>query len=341
LQGSGDRSINTSNHSGNAAIKTSPIIGESAAMGRVFERMRRVAPTDATVLISGDTGTGKGMVAQQIHRLSGRCQHRFMAINCGAIPPNLLESELFGHARGAFTGANTNKIGKFEAANFGTIFLDEIGDMSADLQVKLLKVLEERSFEPVGSNRTVKVNVRIIAATHRDLEAAVADGRFREDLYYRLYVVPINLPALRERSGDIPLLVDHFLRKFNTKLGFDISGFTAEAMARFEAYDWPGNVRELANMVERLVVLSGDGLIGMDDLPTKLRANLPPSMPTLPVADENGINLQAAVTAFEKKLICQSLEKTNWVKTRAADLLNIKRTTLVEKIKRYDLQKIG
>lgn len=339
MQGSGDRSIDISSQSTNTIIETKSIIGESSAMERVFKRMRRVAPTDATVLIMGETGTGKGLVAQQIHHLSARRQHRFMAINCGAIPPNLLESELFGHARGAFTGANTNKIGKFEAANFGTIFLDEIGDMSADLQVKLLKVLEERSFEPVGSNRTVKVNVRIIAATHRDLEAAVADGRFREDLYYRLYVVPIRLPALKERSGDIQLLADHFLQKFNAKLGFRVPGFDSQVRAKFEAYDWPGNVRELANMVERLVVLTGDGPIGLDDLPTKLRGKLPQSIPTQTDIYENGINLQAAVTAFEKKLICQSLEKTNWVKTRAADLLNIKRTTLVEKIKRYDLKK--
>jgi sigma-54 dependent transcriptional regulator, flagellar regulatory protein len=341
LQGSGDRSIDVSSHSCSAVTKSNPLIGESPAMQHFFERMRRVAPTDATVLITGETGTGKGMVAQQIHHFSGRRQHRFMAINCGAIPPNLLESELFGHSRGAFTGANVNKIGKFEAANFGTIFLDEIGDMSADLQVKLLKVLEERAFEPVGSNRTVKVDVRIIAATHRDLEAAVADGRFREDLYYRLFVIPIRLPALRERSGDIPRLADHFLRKFNAQLGFAVPGFADEAMARFEIYRWPGNVRELANMVERLVVLAGDGVIGMDDLPTKLRSNLPPSMPIRTDAVDSGINLQAAVTAFEKKLICQSLEKTNWVKTRAADLLHIKRTTLVEKIKRYDLQKTG
>jgi DNA-binding NtrC family response regulator len=308
-------------------------------MTRVFDRIERVAPTDATVLITGETGTGKGLVAKRLHELSRRSDKRFMAINCGAIPPNLLESELFGHARGAFTGATTSKVGKFEAANGGTIFLDEIGDMGPDLQVKLLKVLEERSFEPVGSNRTVHVDVRIIAATHRDLEAAVADGRFREDLYYRLYVIPIRLPALRERAGDVPLLANHFLQQYNAKLEFDIRGYSAEALAIMQAYNWPGNVRELSNLVERLVVLTGEGEIGVDDLPAKLRDQ--PHLPTPPPAEigDTGVNLQAAVTAFEKKLICQSLEKTNWVKTRAADLLNIKRTTLVEKIKRYDLQK--
>jgi DNA-binding NtrC family response regulator len=308
-------------------------------MARVFDRMQRVAPTDATVLITGETGTGKGLIAKQLHELSRRNRQRFMALNCGAIPPNLLESELFGHARGAFTGAATSKTGKFEAANGGTIFLDEIGDMSPDLQVKLLKVLEERSFEPVGSNRTVHVDVRIIAATHRDLEAAVGEGRFREDLYYRLFVIPIRLPALRERALDVPLLANHFLKQCNAKLGFDIQGFSPEALLLMQAYNWPGNVRELSNTIERLVVLTAEGEIGVDDLPTKLRDHAPVQAPPPAEMGDTGINLQAAVTAFEKKLICQSLEKTNWVKTRAADLLNIKRTTLVEKIKRYDLQK--
>jgi DNA-binding NtrC family response regulator len=310
-------------------------------MASVFERIQRVAPTDATVLITGETGTGKGMVARQLHLLSNRSGKRFMAINCGAIPSNLLESELFGHARGSFTGATTAKIGRFEAANGGTIFLDEIGDMSPDLQVKLLKVLEERSFEPVGSNRTIQVDVRIIAATHRDLEAAVADGRFREDLYYRLYVIPIRLPALRERSTDISLLANHFLDHYNAKLGFEIRGFASEVLDLFQAHSWPGNVRELSNLVERLVVLTGEGMIGVDDLPTKFRDKTPAAKPQIANMAEGGVNLQAAVTAFEKKLICQSLEKTDWVKTRAADLLKIKRTTLVEKIKRYELQKVG
>jgi DNA-binding NtrC family response regulator len=308
-------------------------------MTRVFDRLQRVAPTDATVLITGETGTGKGLIAKRLHELSARCAKRLMAINCGAIPSNLLESELFGHARGAFTGATASKIGKFEAANCGTVFLDEIGDMSADLQVKLLKVLEERSFEPVGSNRTVHVDVRIIAATHRDLEAAVADGRFREDLFYRLYVIPIKMPALSERAGDIPLLANYFLNQYNSKSDYKIQGFSPEALAIMQGYSWPGNVRELSNLVERLVVLTGEGEIGVDDLPAKLRDQATVQTPPPAEMGDSGINLQAAVTAFEKKLICQSLEKTNWVKTRAADLLKIKRTTLVEKIKRYELQK--
>lgn len=339
MQGDSDSTPKQGSELGGKPGCAGGIVGKSPAMAGVFGRMQRVAPTDATVLITGETGTGKGMVAKQLHSLSKRSSKRFMAINCGAIPPNLLESELFGHARGAFTGATMAKTGRFEAANGGTVFLDEIGDMSPDLQVKLLKVLEERAFEPVGSNRTVQVDVRIIAATHRDLEAAVAEGRFREDLYYRLYVIPIHLPALKERSTDVSLLAHHFLDHYNTKLGFDIQGFDSEVMDLLKVHNWPGNVRELSNLVERLVVLTGEGTIGVDDLPAKFRNRAP--VVTFPITEmaESGVHLQAAVTAFEKKLICQSLDKTDWVKTRAADLLHIKRTTLVEKIKRYELQK--
>ena len=309
-------------------------------MSNVFKLIERVADSDSTVLINGETGTGKGLVAKAIHRSSYRRERPFVSINCGAIPENLLESELFGHVKGAFTGATNAKTGKFEVANGGTIFLDEIGDMSPDLQVKVLKVLEEREFEPVGGCKTVKVDVRIIAATHRDLEEEVQKGNFREDLFYRLYVIPIQLPSLRDRQVDIPLLVDHFLTKLNEEKGTEITGISDDAMTVFTTHGWPGNVRELANLVERLAVLKGEGEIGLDDLPVKLKGN---SAATATVAapelTTDGICLTTAVNEFEKNLIYQSLEQTDWVKNKAAKLLHVKRTTLVEKIKRYELHK--
>ncbi len=315
------------------------IIGQSEAMQRVFGIMRKVSASDSTVLINGETGTGKGLAARAIHRQSRRCEAAFVAINCGAIPENLLESELFGHVRGAFTGATANKVGKFEQAHGGTIFLDEIGDMSADLQVKILRVLEEGAFEPVGGNRTVKVDVRIIAATHRDLEARVGEGLFREDLYYRLYVIPLMLPPLRARRGDVALLAGHFLDMFNARAAGAIEGFSEAALAVLGRYDWPGNIRELRNLMERLVVLKQDGIIDTDDLPTKFRKRTGASVASAGIAlSEDGINLNSAVTEFEKALILQSLEKTKWVKNKAAKLLKLNRTTLVEKIKRYQLE---
>ncbi len=314
------------------------IIGQSEAMLRVYGIMRKVSASDSTVLINGETGTGKGMAARAIHLESRRRESAFVAINCGAIPENLLESELFGHVRGAFTGATTNKVGKFEQAHGGTIFLDEIGDMSADLQVKILRVLEEGEFEPVGGNRTVSVDVRIIAATHRDLEKRVGEGLFREDLFYRLYVIPLVLPPLRERQADVGLLAAHFLDEFNQRVDGCIAGITDEALAVLQAYAWPGNIRELRNLMERLVVLKDDGHIDLDDLPPKMRntSRTKVASPGLSFA-EDGICLNTAVTEFEKTLILQSLEKTRWVKKKAAQLLHLNRTTLVEKIKRHRL----
>ncbi len=317
------------------------VIGKSPAMQKVFNMVRRVSNSDSTILINGETGTGKGLLAKAIHKASYRRKRPFVSINCGAIPENLLESELFGHVKGAFTGATASKVGKFEAANGGTIFLDEIGDMSHDLQVKLLKVLEEQEFEPVGACRTVKVDVRIIAATHRDLEEEVQKGSFREDLFYRLYVIPIRLPALRQRKEDIPLLTQHFLNRLNNKMVSNIQGVSQEAMRIMQNYDWPGNIRELANLLERLAVLKGEDYIEAEDLPQKmLGKNGKRSLP-LPECDfgEEGISLSTAVSEFEKSLIYKSLEKTDWVKNKAAKLLKVKRTTLVEKIKRYDLKK--
>lgn len=316
------------------------VIGRSRSMTQVFRLIERVANSDSTVLINGETGTGKGLVANAIHKTSYRNSKPFVAINCGAIPENLLESELFGHVKGAFTGATSAKTGKFEIADGGTIFLDEIGDMSADLQVKVLKVLEERQFERVGGCKTVKVDVRIIAATHRDLEEEVQKGTFREDLFYRLYVIPFQLPALKDRPTDIPLLIGHFLNRLNADKGTRVTGITEAATKMFLNHSWPGNVRELANLMERLVVLKGEGEITIDDLPPKMRTS-GQALPAIASPDicSDGICLSTAVSEFEKNLIYQSLEKTDWVKNKAAKLLQVKRTTLVEKIKRYELHK--
>jgi transcriptional regulator with PAS, ATPase and Fis domain len=315
------------------------IVGESSKMQAVFRLVERVADSDSTILINGETGTGKGLIAHAIHKQSYRKDQPFVSINCGAIPENLLESELFGHIKGAFTGATSNKIGKFEAANGGTIFLDEIGDMSQDLQVKILKVLEEQRFEPVGGCKTVNVDVRIIAATHRDLEEEVQKGKFREDLFYRLYVIPIKLPSLRERRSDIPHFVNHFVDHLNTAKKTNVNSISEEALGILLQHDWPGNVRELSNLMERLVVIKGEGEIRADDLPEKMRINTPKNNLSSIEVTSDGLCLNTAVSEFEKRLIYQSLEKTKWVKNKAAQLLNVKRTTLVEKIKRYDLHK--
>jgi transcriptional regulator with GAF, ATPase, and Fis domain len=314
------------------------IIGCSPKMRAVFDLVEKVADCDSTILITGETGTGKGLVAKAIHQKSKRKNKPFISINCGAIPENLLESELFGHVRGAFTGATVSKSGKFELADGGTIFLDEIGDMSPDLQVKVLKVLEEGEFEQVGGAKTIKVDVRVIAATHRDLPQEVHDGNFREDLFYRLYVIPIGLPALRDRKSDIPYLASYFMQLSNYKNNRQIEGISEGALQVMLGYGWPGNVRELRNVIERLVVLLGAGKITTKDLPPELKgASGYSSAPGLEITDD-GICLNSAVTEFEKALILQSLEKTKWVKNKAAKLLQLNRTTLVEKIKRHRIQ---
>ena len=313
------------------------MIGQSRKMRDVFGLIEKVSDSDSTIIITGETGTGKGMVARAIHHTSHRKNNPFIAINCGAIPENLLESELFGHVRGAFTGATSSKTGKFELADGGTVFLDEIGDMSPDLQVKVLKVLEEGVFEQVGGVKTIKVDVRIIAATHRDLEEEVQKGCFREDLYYRLYVIPMLLAPLRDRKSDIPLLTQYFLKENNSKTKRTVTGISPDALETMMKYSWPGNVRELKNMVERLVVLKGDGEITTQDLPDRLKSGSPVCSPQVSEISDDGICLNSAVTEFEKALILQSLEKTHWVKNRAAKLLQLNRTTLVEKIKRHRL----
>lgn len=324
-----------------AEYRFNDIIGQSEKMQEVFRLVAKVADCDSTILITGETGTGKGLVARAIHQNSKRRSKPFISINCGAIPENLLESELFGHVRGAFTGATTSKQGKFELANGGTIFLDEIGDMSPDLQVKVLKVLEEGEFEQVGGSKTIRVDVRIIAATHRDLAEEVQKGTFRDDLFYRLYVIPLNLPSLRDRKSDIPYLISYFLNNSNHNNNRRVNGISEDALALMIKYSWPGNVRELKNMVERLVVLKGDGEIGVRDLPAELKSCTTYETPGAIEITDEGICLNSAVTEFEKALILQSLEKTKWVKNKAAKLLHLNRTTLVEKIKRHRLQPCG
>jgi len=315
------------------------IIGRGPAMQKIFRIVEKVAESDTTIMLNGETGTGKGLIARAIHLASGRRDKPFVQINCGATPEGLLESEFFGYRRGAFTGATADKPGKFEMAKGGTIFLDEIGDMSADLQVKVLRVLEEGEFERVGGNETIKTDARFIAATHRDLEEEVQKRNFREDLFYRLYVIPIMLPTLKERKGDIPYLVTYFLEEFSQKKEEVPTKVSDEAMKILVNYSWPGNVRELRNLIERLVVLNEGEAIFPEDLPEKLRTEGgQQTRPKVPV-DSEGISFNTAVSEFEKALIIGALEKTNWVKNKAAKLLKIKRTTLVEKIKRYNLGK--
>jgi transcriptional regulator with PAS, ATPase and Fis domain len=315
------------------------IIGRGPAMQKIFRIVEKVADSDTTIMLNGETGTGKGLIARAIHLASSRKDKPFVQINCGATPEGLLESEFFGYRRGAFTGATSDKPGKFEMAKGGTIFLDEIGDMSADLQVKVLRVLEEGEFERVGGNETIKTDARIIAATHRDLEEEVQKRNFREDLFYRLYVIPIMLPTLKERKGDIPYLVSYFLEEFSQKKESVPTRVSEEAMKILTNYSWPGNVRELRNLIERLVVLNEGEEITPDNLPEKLKNESAQQTRRRVDVDGEGISFNTAVSEFEKALIISALEKTNWVKNKAAQLLKIKRTTLVEKIKRYNLGK--
>jgi transcriptional regulator with GAF, ATPase, and Fis domain len=316
------------------------IVGESESMQRVLDIVGRVADSDTTIMINGETGTGKGMIAKAIHRCSYRRDYPFVQINCGAISEGLLESELFGHVKGAFTGAISDKPGKFEQAAGGTVFLDEIGDMSPDLQVKVLRVLEENEFERVGGVQTIRADVRILAATHRDLEEEVQKGSFREDLFYRLYVIPIALSPLNARRSDIPLLISYFLEEICRAKGRgEPIEIQPETMSQLMKYSWPGNVRELKNLIERLVVLNENGIIRPTDLPDRIRGVSRSALqPQFEIYAE-GIDFNTAVTEYEKELILRALEKTSWVKNKAAELLQIKRTTLVEKIKRYGIEK--
>ena len=309
------------------------IIGSSAALRSVLETVSKVAMTESTVLITGESGTGKELVARAIHFNSKRADKMFVTVNCGAIPEELLESELFGHVRGAFTNAVANREGRFSVAHQGTIFLDEIGDMSATLQVKLLRVLQDRTFEPVGSSKTQSVDVRVIAATNQNLEDAIAERRFREDLFYRLNVIPIVVPPLRERRDDVPLLAQHFLNIANDGRGNETVEFSDEVIERMTGFDWPGNIRELENLVERLVTLCSSREIAASDLPKSLQASSPPA-PAAPLIPPQGLNFRDVVDQFESDLILQALEITHGNKNRAAQLLRINRTTMLEKMKK-------
>src|SRR5215813_4690345 len=311
------------------------LIGKSPAMKRLFQLLETIAGTNSTILITGETGTGKEVVARAIHHNSPRRTHRFVALNCSAIPETLLEAEIFGHVRGAFTGAIGNREGRLEQAHRGTLFLDEVGTMSPALQMKLLRVLQEREFERVGDSKTIKVDVRVIAATNSDLLKMVGEGQFREDLYYRLNVIPVHIPPLRERRDDIPLLVQHFLEKFRSN-GTATVTVSQEAMRRLMSYAWPGNVRQLENATERAVAFGGSrGQIEAADLPPEIAGAEPPSVSASLALPEDGVDLDAFVARIERELIQRSLERTGGNKGQAAKLLNLKRTTLVEKLKRF------
>lgn len=308
------------------------ILGRSRPMQSLFQLLETVARTSSTILVTGETGTGKEVVARAIHHNSARRANRFVALNCSAIPETLLEAELFGHVRGAFTGATSTREGRFEQAHKGTLFLDEIGSTSQTLQVKLLRALQEREFERVGDNQTIKVDVRVIAATNSDLTRMVATGTFRDDLFYRLNVIPIHLPPLRERRDDIPLLVKHFLTKFSGTTAVHMS---QSAMRVLMAYHWPGNVRQLENAMERAIALcSGRQEITVADLPTEVQSV--PELETLSFVDfpDEGLDMPKYLASVERDLIHRALDRTQGNRNKAADLLRIKRTTLVEKLKR-------
>jgi formate hydrogenlyase transcriptional activator len=312
------------------------IIGNSAALESVLEQVEQVAPTASTVLIEGETGTGKELIAHAIHNASQRCGRAFIKLNCAAIPLDLLESELFGHEKGAFTGAIAQKIGRFEMADKGTLFLDEVGDIPSVLQPKLLRVLQEQEFERLGSGRTHKVDVRLVAATNRNLVKMVARGQFRNDLYYRLNVFPILLPALRERREDIPVLVTHFVRMFSRRMGKQVDNIPPDTMAAFQWYSWPGNIRELQNLVERAVILSRDGV-----LPNPLHKNQTELMiPSLHRA--RTFHSLTALEDSDRVLILETLEQAGWIvggPRGAAGKLGLKRTTLLAKMKRLGISR--
>lgn len=312
------------------------IIGNSAALESVLEQVEQVAPTDSTVLIEGETGTGKELIAHALHNASQRCGHAFIKLNCAAIPLDLLESELFGHEKGAFTGAIAQKIGRFEMADKGTLFLDEVGDIPSALQPKLLRVLQEQEFERLGSGRTHKVDVRLVAATNRDLEKMVARGQFRSDLYYRLNVFPILLPALRERREDIPDLVAHFVKLFSRRMGKQVDSIPPETMAAFQWYSWPGNIRELQNLVERAVIVSRDGVLP-NPLHKKQTELMIPS-----VHRTRTIHSSMTLEDSDRALILETLEQAGWIvggPRGAAAKLGLKRTTLLAKMRRLGISR--
>ena len=316
------------------------IVGVSDKMKKVFALVERVCDADTTVLVRGESGTGKELIAQALHYQGGRRDGPFVPVNCGAIPGELLESELFGHEKGAFTHAIRTRLGRFELADGGTVFLDEISEMSPMLQVKLLRVLQERQFERIGGTKTINSDFRVIAATNRDLEEEVSKGVFREDLYYRLNVIPIEAPPLRERQDDVDLLVKHFIGKFTNFKNKQITGVSPEVLSCLRRYRWPGNVRELENVIERMVILSMADELTLEDLPERILAGdggTSVAKQQIGEIPAEGFVLSKTVADFEKKLILQALDQTGWIKNRAAKLLNVNRTTLIEKLKRYEI----
>jgi transcriptional regulator with PAS, ATPase and Fis domain len=318
-------------------VAMNPLVGNSPKMRQVHALINKIADSNSTILITGESGTGKELAARAIHELSQRREQPFVPVNCGAIPEELLESELFGHVRGAFTGAVNSRQGRFQLANGGTLFLDEIGEMSPKLQVKLLRVLQERQFEPVGSDRAVQVDVRVVAATNRDLHMAVREGRFREDLFYRLNVLPLQLPSLREREGDIPLLVKHFLVLHGLRKAKRVARVEPEAMAVLESYRWPGNVREVENLVERLIVLNEDGVIRVNELPDYFVQRGSSEQSTSAALPASGMDLDRYLEKIENGFICQALERARGNKTLAAGMLNLNRTTFIERLRKKGL----
>ena len=310
------------------------IHGISEPVRQVLDLVRKVAGTDSTILLLGESGTGKELIARAIHYNSKRADRILVPVNCSALPAELLESELFGHVRGAYTGAHVERSGRFETANRGTIFLDEIGELSPPLQAKLLRVLQDQSFMPVGGTKSVNVDVRVIAATNKDLDQEIAAGRFRQDLYFRLNVIPIHLPPLRSRMDDVPVLAEHFLRKWNRKTGRDLPGFRPEAMEAMMRYSWPGNVRELENLVERLVVLKSEGWFEKSDLPKAMQERGAIRITAGVDFGSDGIDFQEATAALQDHLIAHAMALAKGNKSRAAALLGLKRTTLIEMLKR-------
>jgi DNA-binding NtrC family response regulator len=310
------------------AFNFGEIVGEAKALARVLETVKQVAPTPSTVLIRGESGVGKELIARAIHNASPRAGKAFVRVNCAALAPGVLESELFGHEKGAFTGALARKLGRFELADGGTIFLDEVGDLSPEIQVKLLRVLQEREFERVGGTETLRVDVRVVSATNRDLEQLMQDGLFREDLYYRLNVFPIHVPALRERLEDMEMLASHFVLRFAQRCGKPIKGITACAIERLKGYDWPGNVRELENVIERAIILCRGEVLGEEDLDFGMRRTVGASPATLPGALED----------LEKRKLLEAIEKHRGRKSDVARELGINRSTLYYRLKKFGLE---
>ena len=309
------------------------MLGEHPSIKKIYEIIQRVAATDVTILLTGESGTGKELAARAIHNLSLRADRPFVPVNCAAIPENLLESELFGHSRGAFTGAHSSRAGLFQLANHGTILLDEVGELPLPLQAKLLRVLQDGKVRPIGTDHLVDVQVRVIASTNKDLAHQVEKGSFREDLFFRLQVIPLHLPPLRARRSDIPLLVNHFLDKSTRKHGVSVS-ITREAMIYLWEYDWPGNVRELENLIERLVLLSDNGITDLKDLPLNIRSYVSDKKCPQPTLGTGQIDLRDATEQLQCRLMEEALRLTNGNKSAAARMLGLKRTTLVARLRR-------